>query len=128
LVSGVFNAEFERDGENRLRLKGRLRQDAVGPWRFRTVSGFANRAGLAAMTDRNGNTVTDLRLRRLAAINNRTLAAYGLAGVRPANVIMHQFDTLSGDVQARFYEPGVPNFTIPVTRGKQVLFYVDAPR
>ncbi len=34
-----FTAEFERDGEKRLRLKGRLKQDAAGPWWFRTVTG-----------------------------------------------------------------------------------------
>jgi adenine-specific DNA-methyltransferase len=35
----TFAAEFERDTEGRLVLKGRLRQDAGGPWRFRTVAG-----------------------------------------------------------------------------------------
>ena len=35
----IFNAEFERDTEGRLVLKGRLRQDASGPWWFRTVTG-----------------------------------------------------------------------------------------
>ncbi|TJV94233.1 MAG: site-specific DNA-methyltransferase [Mesorhizobium sp.] len=34
-----FAAEFERDAEGRMVLKGRLRQDANGPWRFRTVTG-----------------------------------------------------------------------------------------
>jgi adenine-specific DNA-methyltransferase len=34
-----FAAEFERDSEGRLGLKGRLRQDAQGPWWFRTVTG-----------------------------------------------------------------------------------------
>jgi adenine-specific DNA-methyltransferase len=34
-----FQAEFKRDEENRLRLDGRLKQDAVGPWWFRTVQG-----------------------------------------------------------------------------------------
>lgn len=34
-----FNASFERDSEKRLRLKGRIRQDAAGPWWFRTVTG-----------------------------------------------------------------------------------------
>ncbi|HET8580836.1 MAG TPA: site-specific DNA-methyltransferase [Nitrospiraceae bacterium] len=34
-----LTAEFERDGEGRLRLKGRLRQDEAGPWWFRTVIG-----------------------------------------------------------------------------------------
>ena len=35
----TFTAEFERDSEKRLRLKGRLKQDAAGPWWFRTVTG-----------------------------------------------------------------------------------------
>jgi adenine-specific DNA-methyltransferase len=35
----AFTAEFERDTEGRLVLKGRLRQDAAGPWWFRTVTG-----------------------------------------------------------------------------------------
>jgi adenine-specific DNA-methyltransferase len=35
----TFSAEYERDSENRLRLKGRLRQAADGPWWFRTVTG-----------------------------------------------------------------------------------------
>ena len=35
----TFAAEFERDGEGRLRIKGRLRQHAGGPWWFRTVTG-----------------------------------------------------------------------------------------
>jgi adenine-specific DNA-methyltransferase len=35
----TFNAEFEHDAEGRLSLKGRLRQDAAGPWWFRTVTG-----------------------------------------------------------------------------------------
>ena len=35
----TFSAAFERDSEKRLRLKGRLRLDADGPWWFRTVSG-----------------------------------------------------------------------------------------
>jgi adenine-specific DNA-methyltransferase len=34
-----FTAGFERDAEGRLTLKGRLRQDANGPWWFRTVTG-----------------------------------------------------------------------------------------
>ncbi|ATD66175.1 site-specific DNA-methyltransferase [Luteimonas chenhongjianii] len=34
-----FAAEFERDGEGRLQITGRLRQDATGPWWFRTVIG-----------------------------------------------------------------------------------------
>jgi len=35
----TFTAEFERDAEGRLNIKGRLRQDAAGPWWFRTVTG-----------------------------------------------------------------------------------------
>lgn len=35
----TFAAEFERDSEGRLTVKGRLRQDADGPWWFRTVTG-----------------------------------------------------------------------------------------
>lgn len=34
-----FAAEFERDDEGRLRITGRLKQDADGPWWFRTVTG-----------------------------------------------------------------------------------------
>lgn len=34
-----FNAAFQRDGQGRLQLDGRLRQDAEGPWWFRTVTG-----------------------------------------------------------------------------------------
>jgi adenine-specific DNA-methyltransferase len=35
----AFTAEFERDAEKRLRLKGRLKPDAAGPHWFRTVTG-----------------------------------------------------------------------------------------
>src|SRR5690606_34914326 len=35
----TFAAEFERDSEGRLHLKGRLKADADGPWWFRTVTG-----------------------------------------------------------------------------------------
>lgn len=35
----TFSAAFERDIEQRLRLKGRLKQDAAGPYWFRTVTG-----------------------------------------------------------------------------------------
>ena len=35
----AFSAAFERDSENRLRLKGRLKQEADGPYWFRTVAG-----------------------------------------------------------------------------------------
>jgi adenine-specific DNA-methyltransferase len=34
-----FSAEFVRDSESRLQLKGRLKQEANGPWWFRTVTG-----------------------------------------------------------------------------------------
>jgi len=34
-----FSAKFERDSEKRLRLKGQIKQDAVGLWWFRTVTG-----------------------------------------------------------------------------------------
>lgn len=40
----TFSAAFERDSEKRLRLKGRLKQEASGPYWFRTVIG-ANPAG-----------------------------------------------------------------------------------
>lgn len=35
----TFTAEFERDTEGRLNIKGRLRQDPTGTWWFRTVTG-----------------------------------------------------------------------------------------
>lgn len=35
----TFSADFERDSEKRLQLKGRLRQEADGPYWFRTVTG-----------------------------------------------------------------------------------------
>ena len=34
-----FSAAFERDSEKRLRLNGRLRQEAGAPWWFRTITG-----------------------------------------------------------------------------------------
>ena len=37
----AFSAAFERDGEKRLRLKGRLKQESEGPYWFRTVTGSA---------------------------------------------------------------------------------------
>ena len=37
----AFSAAFERDSEKRLRVKGRLKQEADGPYRFRTVTGAA---------------------------------------------------------------------------------------
>lgn len=38
-ASQSFSAEFERNAERRLVLKGRLRQDPNGPWWIRTVTG-----------------------------------------------------------------------------------------
>ena len=38
-VPQTFSATFERDSENRLRLKERLKQEAEGPYWFRTVTG-----------------------------------------------------------------------------------------
>lgn len=35
----VFSAEFDRDAEQRLKINDRLRQDAEGPYWFRTVTG-----------------------------------------------------------------------------------------
>jgi adenine-specific DNA-methyltransferase len=37
----AFTADFERNGEGRLRLKGRLKQEDGGRWWFRTVTGTA---------------------------------------------------------------------------------------
>lgn len=34
-----FTSAFQRDSEKRLRVMGRLKQDAAGPWWFRTVTG-----------------------------------------------------------------------------------------
>jgi adenine-specific DNA-methyltransferase len=34
-----FSAEFERDTERRLRIKGRIKQNPAGSWWFRTVMG-----------------------------------------------------------------------------------------
>jgi len=68
---------------------------------------------------------------QLAAVNNRTLAAYGIAGIRPINLIPLEFKSLAPEQKLRFYEPGVPSFVIPVTRdraGNDVLFEVEAPR
>jgi adenine-specific DNA-methyltransferase len=36
----TLNAEFSRDSEKRLQLKGKLKQDASGPWWFRRVEGL----------------------------------------------------------------------------------------
>lgn len=38
----TFQVAFKRDDEGRLRLDGRLRQNEVGPWWFRTVYGTAS--------------------------------------------------------------------------------------
>lgn len=35
----TFRADFQRDGQGRLRLKGKLERDADGPWWFRAVTG-----------------------------------------------------------------------------------------
>ena len=35
----IFSTEFEKDSEERLQIKGRLKQDAEGPYWFRTVTG-----------------------------------------------------------------------------------------
>jgi adenine-specific DNA-methyltransferase len=34
-----FTADFDRDAEKRLRIKGRIKQDSAGSWWFRTVMG-----------------------------------------------------------------------------------------
>lgn len=36
----IFSAAFDHDSEKRLRLKGRLKQEAGGPFWFRTVTGI----------------------------------------------------------------------------------------
>ena len=41
----VFSADFERDSEKRLRLKGRLKPDVNGPYWFRTVNGATTDGG-----------------------------------------------------------------------------------
>jgi adenine-specific DNA-methyltransferase len=38
-IPHVFSAQFERDKEKRLRLKGRIKPDASGPYWFRTITG-----------------------------------------------------------------------------------------
>jgi adenine-specific DNA-methyltransferase len=38
-VPQAFSAQFERDKEKRLRLKGRIKQDVAGPYWFRTITG-----------------------------------------------------------------------------------------
>lgn len=56
-----FIAEFERDGEGRLKLAGRLKQDASGPWWFRTVTGTTpeGRKTLAIWRKLTGNAEQD---------------------------------------------------------------------
>lgn len=56
-----FNASFERDSEKRLRVKGRLKQDAAGPWWFRTVTGTTpdNRKTLVIWRKLTGNQEQD---------------------------------------------------------------------
>lgn len=57
----TFSADFERDTEGRLRLKGRLKQDAEGPFWFRTVSGTMpdGRRTLVIWRKRTGQTDED---------------------------------------------------------------------
>ena len=54
----AFSAAFERDSEKRLRLKGRLKQEADGPYWFRTVTGprltAAGRSSSGASSRRAG--------------------------------------------------------------------------
>jgi adenine-specific DNA-methyltransferase len=57
----TFTAEFERDTEGRLILKGRLRQDAAGPWWFRAVTGTTSdgRRALIIWRKLTGNAEQD---------------------------------------------------------------------
>lgn len=57
----TFAAEFDRDAEGRLILKGRLRQDSKGPWWFRTVTGTTpdERRTLIIWRKLTGNTEQD---------------------------------------------------------------------
>ncbi|MGE0244014.1 MAG: DNA methyltransferase [Pyrinomonadaceae bacterium] len=56
-----FSAEFEKDSEGRLRLRGRLKQDAEGPFWFRTVAGATpdGRRTLVIWRKLTGNTEED---------------------------------------------------------------------
>ncbi|PKL55956.1 MAG: site-specific DNA-methyltransferase [Methanomicrobiales archaeon HGW-Methanomicrobiales-6] len=57
----TFSAEFERDSENRLRLKDALKQDEAGPWWFRTVTGVMpdGRTALVIWRKRPGGETTE---------------------------------------------------------------------
>jgi adenine-specific DNA-methyltransferase len=56
-----FTADFERDSEKRLRLKGKLKQDAAGPWWFRKVEGVTpdNRKTLIVWRKLTGDAEQD---------------------------------------------------------------------
>ena len=57
----TFSAEFERDSENRLRLKDALKQDETGMWWFRTVTGVMpdGRTALVIWRKRPGGETTE---------------------------------------------------------------------
>jgi adenine-specific DNA-methyltransferase len=57
----AFSARFERDAEGRLRLKGRIKLEAGGPWWFRTVSGTTpdGRRALVIWRKRPGGETTE---------------------------------------------------------------------
>jgi adenine-specific DNA-methyltransferase len=56
-----FAAKFERDAEQRLRVKGRLKQEATAPWWFRTVTGTTpdGRKALVIWRKRPGGETPD---------------------------------------------------------------------
>jgi adenine-specific DNA-methyltransferase len=54
-----FTAQFERDNEKRLRLKGKLRQDATGLWWFRRVEGVTPDGRKTLIVWRNLNSDTE---------------------------------------------------------------------
>jgi adenine-specific DNA-methyltransferase len=57
----TFAGAFERDGEGRLRLKDRIKQDESGPFWFRTVTGTTpeSRKALVIWRKLTGNTEED---------------------------------------------------------------------
>lgn len=57
----TFRAEFEEDSEGRLQVKGRIRQEAEGPWWFRTVTGVTpdGRKTLIVWRKLTGNAAQD---------------------------------------------------------------------
>lgn len=57
----TFSAEFERDSENRLRLKDGLKPDKAGAWWFRTVTGVVpdGRTALVIWRKRPGGETTE---------------------------------------------------------------------